>query len=339
MVSIKDIAKETGFSVTTVSRALNNHTDVSKKTKKIINEAAKKLNYVPNLSAKVLVNQSSKTIGLITNRLVSGSLIDNFAVRVFLGMFDTSKDYEVILIHYDSDFFSSKSFDRILRERQLEGAVIQGFDEGDPFIQEVLSSGYPAVFVDIGHKNDTTSYVSSDIRQAFRLGMDCIEKAGFEKITIVVGSSASYITGVWMKEIDKYLREHPTTNLQLINGEYTEEGAKKAVISQLEQGSQSEIYFCLSDLMAIGVYEALEQFGLRIPQDVSVLGYDDIVLSRYITPKLSSIAQDWEKIGETAMIQLMEMIRGEKPDPKMLPVTLRLRESLAEKKVGNGELI
>ncbi len=330
MVSIKDISKETGFSVTTVSRALNDHSDVSEATKELIRKVAKKLNYVPNLHAKTLVNQSSNTIGFITNRLVEGSLIDNFAIRVFLGMFDTSKKYEVILIHYDSDFYNSKSYDSIVRERQLAGAVIQGFDEGDDFIQEVLNSNCPSVLVDIGFENKTTSFVGSDIKQAFRLGMNAIEKAGFNALTIVSGTEESFITKSWMAEISIYIEQNPNKNINVINGKYTEKGAKEAIAEELNKNNKSDMYFCLSDLMAIGVCEALREFKISIPNEARVLGYDDIVLSRYMTPQLSSISQDWERVGKVAMTQLIEMINCREVFPQLLSVELKLRESFRE---------
>lgn len=331
MVSIKDISKKTGYSITTVSRALNDYSDVNKETKKIIKNAAKELNYVPNLLAKKLVNQSSKTIGFITNKLAKRSLVDNFALRVFLGMFDEVHAYEVILIHYNSDFFHSKSFDSIVKERQLDGAIVQGFDAKDPFVTQVLDSTCPTILVDIGYENETTSYVGSDIRMAFKLGMSSIIDAGFKEITMIIGKKESFVTQEWTKEIHRFIKENHDQKINLLDGRYEEDIAYNEVKKDLLQGRKSEVYFCLSDLMALGVYKALEEFDISVPEQASVLGYDDIIVSSYITPRLSTISQDWEKLGSEAVNQLIKLIEGKEVTPKMLDVELKMRESFKKK--------
>lgn len=327
MVSIKDISKKTGFSVTTVSRALNNHSDVSEATKMLIQAKAKDMNYVPNLLAKQLVNQSTKTIGFITNRFVKGSLMDNFSIRVFLGMFDASSEYEVILIHYDEKVYSSKRFDTLVKERQLEGVVALGFDENAPFVQEVLSSSCPSILIDIGFENETTSYVGSDISQAFSLAMSLMEENEYQDIMIVVGSDMSYITTKWVEEINNYMAKQSNLSIRVINGNYTEEDAKAAIKHALTVESHPQAIFCLSDLMAIGVCVGLKELNINIPDEISVLGYDDIVISSYLTPSLSSIAQKLEKIGEFAVKNLIELISGRKVLPQIISVELQLRES------------
>ncbi|MDT2746907.1 LacI family DNA-binding transcriptional regulator [Vagococcus fluvialis] len=331
MVSIKDISKKTGYAVTTVSRALNNHSDVNENTKAIIKQAAEEMGYVPNLIAKNLVSGSSKTIGFITNKLDKDSLLDNFAVRVFLGMFEVEHSYEIILIHYDSRYFSSKSFDEIMRERQLDGAVVQGFDEADIFVKQAFESEYPTIFVDIGFENKTTSYVSSDLSKALQLGMDVIDKSGFTDVSILVGKEASFITKSWLEVINAYRQKETRKNIQLLDGHYSEELAFQVVDQQLQKNKPSEVYFCLSDLMAMGVYRALEKNRLSVPNDVSVLGYDDIIVSRYLTPKLSTIAQNWEKVGQTSVTQLIRLIEKKEVKPQLLDVELMMRESFREK--------
>lgn len=331
MVNIKDIAKKTGYSVTTVSRALNDYSDVNKETKKIIQNAAKELNYVPNLLAKKLVTQSSKTIGFITNKLAKRSLVDNFALRVFLGMFDEAHNYEIILIHYNSDFFHSKSFESIVKERQLDGAIVQGFDAEDTFINQVLKSNCPAILVDIGYENETTSFVGSDIRMAFRLGIQSIIEADFEEVTLIIGKEESFVTQEWMREIETFLQGNNKQKINLLNGGYEEEIAYEKVKEDLLQGKKSEVYFCLSDLMALGVYRALDEFNISIPEQASVLGYDDIIISSYINPQLSTISQDWEKLGSEAVNQLIKLIEGKLVKPKLLEVELKLRASFKKK--------
>lgn len=331
MVSIKDISKRTGFSVTTVSRALNNHSDVSQQTKILIKQAAEKMGYVPNLIAKNLVNQSSYTIGFITNKLERDSLLDNFAVRVFLGMFEVNHPYEIILIHYDAKYFSSKKFDEIMRERQLAGAIVQGFDENDIFVKQAFDSEYPTIFVDIRFENETTSYVSSDLTKAFSLGMTEIDQAGFTDVTIIIGKEASFITKTWLQEIDSYMTQETNKKIKILQGHYSEEATYQVINRVIQEGNASEVYFCLSDLMAIGAYRAISENHLSIPNDISIIGYDDIIISKYITPKLSTIAQNWEKVGQVSVCQLIKLINKKPVKPELLDVELVMRESFLKK--------
>lgn len=338
MVSIKDIAKLTGFSVTTVSRALNDHDDVSKQTKAIIHKAARENNYAPNILAKSLVNKQSKTFGFITSNFSETTLMDSFAFRVFMNCVNRANElgYEIVLIHYKASIHNMKSFNQIISERNLEGAIIQGFDEDDPFCEEAAMSSIPAVFIDVEKNNNSTTYVSSDIKKAVEVGFSYLLSLGHESICFIHGTQESWITKKWLFEVNRFRSENASkfTNFILLNGAYASETTRKNIesIYSKKENQQLTAIFAASDVMAIGAMKGVANCGLTVPQDVSILGYDNIVLAEYITPTLTTISQNLAGVASKSVDYLFELTKGEQVKPGILDVELIERESVGVKK-------
>lgn len=164
MATIKDIAKDTGFSITTVSRALNGYSDVNEETRSIIRASAKKLQYSPNMLAQSLVTKKSKTIGLLVTDLKRESVKDNFVFEVLCGVgeYVATIDYEMILISTTTSRQRNKTFSQVVGERNLDGVVIQGLKKDDPYLTEAVTSNLPTVLIDIPIENSTTGFVTSD---------------------------------------------------------------------------------------------------------------------------------------------------------------------------------
>lgn len=337
MVSIKDIAKLTGFSVTTVSRALNDHDDVSKQTKEIIQKVAIENNYSPNILAKSLVNKNSKTFGFITSNFSATSLMDSFAFRIFMNCVNRANElgYEVILIHYKASIHNMKSFNQIISERNLEGAIIQGFDENDPFCQEATMSSIPAVFIDIEKNNETTTYVSSDIKKAVEIGFSYLLELGHESFCFIHGTQESWITNKWLFEVDCFRKKNASKfkKFMLLNGAYASESTRKSIkeIYSEKENHQLTAIFATSDVMAIGAMKGIVDCGLTVPKDISILGYDNIVLAEYVMPTLTTISQDLEGVASKSVDYLFKLTRGENVSPGILDVELVKRESVGAK--------
>lgn len=337
MVSIKDIAKLTGFSVTTVSRALNNHDDVSEQTKAIIHKVAKENNYAPNILAKSLVNKHSKTFGFITSNFSATALMDSFSFKVFMNCVNRANElgYEIVLIHYKASIHNMKSFDQIISERNLEGAIIQGFDENDPFCQEATMSSIPVVFIDIEKNNESTTYVSSDIKKAVEIGFSYLLDLGHESFCFIHGTQESWITNKWLFEVNRFRKENDTKfkKFILLNGAYALEPTRNSIkkIYSKKENHHLTAIFATSDVMAIGAMKGLVDCGLTIPNDISILGYDNIVLAEYVTPTLTTISQNLEGVASKSVDYLFELTKGKKVEPGILDVALVKRESVGVK--------
>ena len=337
MVSIKDIAKLTGFSVTTVSRALNNHDDVSKQTKELIHKVANENNYAPNILAKSLVNKHSKTFGFITSNFSATTVMDSFAFRVFMNCVNRANElgYEVVLIHYKASIHNMKSFNQLISERNLEGAIIQGFDENDPFCQEATVSSIPTVFIDVEKNNDSTTYVSSDIKKAVEIGFSYLLSLGHDSFCFIHGTQESWITNKWLLEVEHFRKENASKieNFVLLNGEYASETTRKKIkeMYSKKENQQFTAIFATSDVMAIGAMKGIVDCGLTVPKDISILGYDNIVLAEYITPTLTTISQNLAGVASKSVDFLFELTKGKKVKPDILDVELVKRESVGVK--------
>lgn len=333
MSTIKDIANLTGFSITTVSRALNNHDDVNETTKKKIRTAAEKLNYSPNLSAKRLVQKQSKTIGFIVSNLTPISIIDNFSFNIFMGSSNRANQflYEVILIQINSNLQKNKNFNQIISERNLDGAILHGFNKNSNFCQDALYSNCPVVFIDIPLCNETSSFVSSNLIDAFEKAISYLTSLGHKDIGFIHGYTRSYITDSWLKAYNDFKDKYSYPTIHIINGEYSDIKTSDILLKLLPKQKNITAFFCASDVMAIGAIQACKKLGLNIPENISIMGFDNILLSKYFSPTISSISQNPYEFGEKAFDLLLNIITTQKQvDPIILETTLIKRESTSD---------
>lgn len=164
MTTIKDIARVAGVSVTTVSRALNGYEDVNEGTRRKIMQVAKDLNYSPNILARGLVMNKSKTIGLLVSGLNRQSAKDHFTFEVLSGINEcvSEKDYDLVLFSTNSTKQREKTYSQLCRERRVDGVILSGIKTDDPYLQEVIDSDIPCILIDIPIWTDTVGYVTTD---------------------------------------------------------------------------------------------------------------------------------------------------------------------------------
>lgn len=339
MITLKDIAKLSGYSVTTVSRALNDHSDVNMETKKHIQQIAKKHGYAPNVLARGLVEKNSKTFGFITTGISKSSPIDTFTFTLFMSSIKKANSigYDLIMINYENDLHKNKNFHQLIAERNLSGAIIQGFDKNHPLCQEALDSALPTVFIDIGLENTTSGYVVSDIAKAADIGLSYLAHCGYQRILFFRGSDNSWITEHWKLGIQSAYTKYQSyfSSLQVLNGNYLINDVKEMIIGNpvLIEKNKTAI-FCASDAMAIGALEGLRVLGIKVPEEIGLLGYDGAVISQYVTPKLTTIAQHPDEIGSKAVLLLLDLLQNQSSKKEHhvidIDVTLQVRESTKE---------
>lgn len=340
MVTIRDIAKLSGYSVTTVSRALNNHDDVNQETKAAIRTIADREGYAPNVLAQGLVSRDSKTFGFISSNAVGSSPIDNFTFLLFMKSLEQANvlGYDIVMIYYNEEIHKNKSFKQFIAERNLTGAILQGFDADDPLCKQALESSIPTVFIDIGLSNQTSGYVVSDIEKAADIGFKyLLENCGYRNLLFVHGSLESWVTSQWLAAVEKAENKYHSylDSFNMLNGHYLLSGAQEVlkVNSELLKPKEMAI-FCASDLMGIGVLQTLMNLGYKVPEDFSVLGYDGMDISQYVTPSLSTVTQHPGELGAQAINLLIELKNGDKDVDSQsyrdIDVDLIIRDSTRE---------
>jgi LacI family transcriptional regulator len=332
MVTIKDIAKEANVSVTTVSRALNGYSDVSEETRKRIIEVAKRLNYSPNSIARSLVMKKSQTIGLLVSNLSREGTKDNFTYEVLCGINEavSQSDYDLIVFNTTSAKQSEKTYTQLCRERRVDGVIIMGIKTNDPYLQEVVESDIPCVLIDIPIQSKTVGYVTTDNIKGAKEAVNYLLSLNHRKIGMINGHNEAFVSQQRLHGYKEALQEAclPFDSSYVENGEYTEEGAYKATVRLLSKHPEITALFCASDLMALGAMQAAKDLGKQLPDELSVIGYDDILLSSYVTPSLSTIRQDKFRIGEEAARMLIGMLEEETSHyVKLLDTQLIIRES------------
>jgi DNA-binding LacI/PurR family transcriptional regulator len=332
MTTIKDIAREAGVSVTTVSRALNGYSDVNEKTRAKIKGIANELNYSPNALARSLVTNKTKTIGLLVSGMKKESIKDNFTYEILCGINDMSAEigYDLIFFSTNSTMQKEKSYAQLCRERKVDGVIIQGIKTDDPYLQEVIDSEIPCVLIDIPIESNSVGYVTTDNELGAKNITEYLIDLGHKNIAMINGHNRAFVSQQRFAGYRKALNE---ANIALqweyvIDGAFDEEVAYDATLKLLNEHTEITAIVCASDLMALGVMKAAKTLGLSIPSDLSVTGYDDIILASYVSPTLTTVAQDKYLMGQKATRLLAELLEGHTNERKVIVETeIKKRES------------
>lgn len=335
MTTIKDIAKKVGVSVTTVSRALNGYSDVNENTRKKIAQVAKELNYSPNSLARSLVMKKSQTIGLLVSGFTKESVKDNFMVEVLAGVneYVSGSNYDLILFNTNSSKQREKTYTQLCRERRVDGVIIQGIRTDDPYLKEVVESDIPCVLIDIPLESDNVSHVTTDNVLGAEKAVNHLIHLGHKKIGMINGHEFAFVSRERLQGYQKALDKADLTfNPEYVRvGGFTEEKGKVAAFQLLSDHPEITALFCASDLMAIGAMAAAKELNRQVPEELSIIGYDDILLASYVSPTLTTIAQNKFSLGYEAARLLIGLLHNETETHRLVIKTeVMERESTSE---------
>ncbi|AZR74454.1 hypothetical protein BBF96_14290 [Anoxybacter fermentans] len=328
--TIRDVAKKSGYSITTVSRALNGYDDVSEETREKILQVAKELNYYPNRIAQNLVTKRFNTLGMfILERM---TFQQPFIFEVVSGVVDeaTKEDFDLLLFGTQS-LRSGMKPHQMCTQRGVGGAIIMGLRLHDPIIQVMEESGFPTVLIDIPIKGKRATFVASDNQLGSLQAINHLVNLGHRHIGFINGHLEAWVSLERLKGYKKGIEEHslPWKSEYIFQGDFSKESGKKGARILMTQNPELTAIFVASDLMATGVIEELTLMGYKIPDDISVIGFDDLDFASHIKPTLSTIRQDKYQLGIEAARKIIAMIKNENylPEQHFLKTTLISRES------------
>lgn len=333
MTTIRDVAKAAGVSVTTVSRALNGYPDVNEKTRLKIKKLAEEMGYRPNALAQSLVLKKSRTIGVIISEMNRRNAKDSFAFEVLCGINDRASElnYDILLFSTNPNKQLKKSYSDLLQERNVDGAILQGLRSTDPYLNEVVSKKkIPSVLIDIPLAGERVGHVTTDNVSGSREAVQHLISLGHTHIVFINGYEEASVSRDRLSGYILALQEAgiPYDPSYVYDGRFSEEGGAEAIRRALEEHPQMTAVFCSSDLMALGAIEALKEKGLSVPEDISVVGYDDIPIASYCSPKLTTVWQDKYGLGYQAAQMMIDMLEGREVMHKIvLNSSLVIRES------------
>jgi len=327
-LNIAEIARRAHVSTATVSRTLNQSGAVRPDTARKVWRAAAALNYYPNSHARALASGRSRLLGLIVSDITNPffpELVHSFEALA------TAQRYDVILTSTDYQTAYMTNCVRRMLERKVDGVAIMTSEMDMALIKDLARRGVPLVFMDVGRVGPRMSHVLIDYANGIRQGVDHVMDLGHKRVGFITGPldlhsartrRQAFLDGLRARGINpdpKLVRE----------GTHTADGGEQAMTALLKQSKRPSAVVCSNDWTAIGALHAIDAAGLRVPDDVSVVGFDDIPLARYTSPPLTSVRMSAGDVGSTAFDALFRLIGGERleGDVYQVPTQLVVRRS------------
>jgi len=313
LASLKDIAESCQVSVATVSKALSNQSDIGKATKEKIKKVAEELGYLPNAAARMLKRKRSNNIGvLFIDKMNSGLAHEYFSsVLENLKVESEKRGYDITFISQNIGN-QKMSYLEHCRYRNYDGVVIASVDYTDPMVLELVTSELPVVTID--HIFNGKTAILSDNVKAIEDLVNYIYQCGHRKIAFIHGED----TAVTQKRLASFYK----TCMQLginVPEEYVKasyyhdpKSAGRITKQLLDHPDPPTCIMFPDDFSFIGGMNVIEEKGLRIPEDISVTGFDGILISQVLRPKLTTVKQDTEAIGHEAARMLIDWIENPK---------------------------
>ena len=331
-MTIKDLAARTGYSVGTVSRVLNNQPHVSETAREVILQAAQECGFQLNTNAKQLKQQHGTSILIICksscNELFS-ALLETIQARILRG------HHPMVVDYVDEEENEVRRAIQLCQERKPLAVLFLGGQTSN-FRRDFHLISQPSVLVTTdasGLDFPNLSSVSVDDNDAAQLVIDQLISLGHRKFVVVGGNRETSDASRLRYEgcLEAFRRSgisfDPDLDYETARFEYLD--GYRATQALLSRGRKFTALFAMSDVMAIGAIRALGDAGLRVPQDVSVMGLDGLTIGEYTTPRLSTVAQPIDTLAERSMALLQDGIHGKTPPQhETVPVTLFMRESV-----------
>jgi LacI family transcriptional regulator len=331
-VTIRDVAIDANVSIATVSNVINGKGRVSKETISKVKESIDRLNYYPNISARTMKKKESKLIAVIVPfENEEGNIHDNpfyWSILSSIEKCSKEKGFYTILIGMTENQNHNLDF---IKERNIDGVIVIGAAENDPTVKFVREYQTPNVFIDSYLLDEEVFQVFLDDKQGGYMGAKHLLNLRHEKIIVIGGSREKH--GVMNERMEGVYTAFKQAELARNKVHYID--APVSMRGGYDAGTAlSEIYgatavFCLSDIIALGLLKYLNEHNIRVPEDYSVIGFDNISSVAYSSPALTTISQDTVRKGRVAVELLMSQINDDKIEQKkyILPASVKIRES------------
>ena len=322
--TIKDIAKVAGVSHTTVYRALNDKPRISRSTKKRIVSIARRYHYQPNVLAQSLVLGRTKTLGLVIT-----TIINPFYPELAKGIEDTARSlgYNIFLCCTNFDISLESRYIDMLRSRGVDGIIFTSAHTHDPNITRLVKDHFPLILVNRrvygDPMMDRTDYVVVENVKGGFLAVEHLIKMGHKRIGVISGSPDSSAAVERLEGARKAFIEYELNPAELLvlEGDFLKPSGYEAAKKFLSMRDPPSAIFGVNDYMALGAYEAVLDAGLRVPEDIALIGFNDITFSAMKGIELTTIGQKKYEMGSIAVHTLIDKIEGRDGD-KARQITL-----------------
>ena len=314
MVTLKDISKVTGYSITTVSKALNGYTDVNDDTREVIKRVSAKLGYVPNYQARGLVMKRSWTIGIVMDEIsglgvrhpLFSEVLDSFKKEV------EKSGYDIMFLSLSVGDMTMNTYLEHARRKGVDGVFIIVTDFDSKQYKTISESEIPCVVFD--HISANIYNFTTNNQKGIELAFNHLYELGHRKIAHIYGSS---ITLAGHNRMTTYKQALKNNNIEfkkeyLVDGDmFNFDGGYRAMDYILNLEDKPTGIICASDLQALGAIRRLKNSSYSCPEDFSIVGFDGTEMNQFASPRLTSVRQDTSRVGHEAADYLMKIISKE----------------------------
>ncbi|WP_422443644.1 LacI family DNA-binding transcriptional regulator [Thermoanaerobacterium sp. DL9XJH110] len=312
--TIYDVAKKARVSIATVSRVLNNSGAVSEKTRQRVKKVMEELNYTPNVIASALTKKSTLTLGLLIP-----DIANLFFAELARGVEDASNDFGFNIIICNTDYSSEKeaTYINLLKQKSIDGFIISSAYYNDQNVIKLLKANVPLVL--LGRDIDDSEglpvdIVGSDNVKGGYIATKHLIELGHKSIACLLGPPQIKVN---LEREKGYLKAMEEADLKVCPeavgyGDFKVEFGFRKTLDILKGPCKPTAFFAGNDLIALGVIRAIRHCGLKVPQDISVVGYDNTMFAEMIDPPLTTVNQQMRKMGYIATELLIKRIKGER---------------------------
>jgi DNA-binding LacI/PurR family transcriptional regulator len=327
LMDIRTVAERANVSIATVSRTINNNPSVNAKMAKRVWEAIRELDYFPNTQARALVSGRSGIFGLIVSEITNP-----FFPELIQGFEDVAvaNGYEILVSSTNYDPKRMALCIRRMLERKVEGVAVMTFGIEEPLLEQLAERNIPLVFVDMGPQHPGISLMKVDYHHGIRQGVQHLAALGHRNISFISGPKRLHSAQSRLEAFSQSLRECGITPdpAWLLEGDHTLEGGIRVMEKILAGKKLPTAVMCSNDMTAIGVLHKLYRAGLRAPDDLSLIGFDDIQMARVTIPPLTSIQMSRLDLARAAVTALRAHVEGTAPQREYkIDTHLVVRES------------
>ena len=331
-VSIRDVAKRAGVSIATVSRAVNHISSVDPDLAKRVWKAVEEVGYVPNPQARALVSGRSRILGLIVSEITNPffpELVQEFESLA------VSQGYEVMIGSTNYDPVRTESLIRRMLQRSVDGVAVMTFGIEEDLVKKLVESEYPLVFIDAGPKLPNIRVLRVNYAEGIREAVQHLAALGHRSIAFISGPlrlrSALARRDAFLEAMAELGLAVPEEDL--VEGDHTMEGGMAAIEKIVARQELPTAVMCSNDMTAIGVLHGLYRTTHKVPADISVVGFDDIHLSQFVLPPLTTVQMSCRALAATAIQALRAGIEPDHPKAAQkewhIPTHLVVRQSSA----------
>jgi LacI family transcriptional regulator len=331
MKNINDVASAANVSVATVSKVFNGYNDVSGETREKILRIARDMDYFPNHFASRLVSGKEDGVCVALSIFGRDSSKDEYLVGILSGIHSEAekRGLRTLVTTGKAIIGANKNYVQYCHSNKFMGFIIHGLGMNDPAIQHLVASEVPCVFIDINISGKKTVSVTTDNIRACAEVVGILAGLGHREIVFVAGSETSWVTLDRVMGYTSGMKKqglHP----KVVQADFSYEVTYENVHEYILSAPETTAIFCASDVMALAAIAACAELGYRTPEDISIVGYDDLSFASYVRPKLSSVAQNFFEMGALSTTTLINLYQQEEVKPvNYVPYQIRMRQSVA----------